>query len=105
MNWRTWLQRVLPTSPDVDGVLQTAVHLPAGFSRRAFLRAALLATTAAAVVDIDQLLWLPSSQVVVPELPAGLNVLVTPDWVTREALRILERNLNFVNAIHREYGT
>jgi len=31
------------------------------------------------------------------------NFLLTPEWITREALRMLEKNLQFTKEVHRDY--
>lgn len=86
-----------PEEP-VEELQATASRL----SRRRFLQ--ILGATSA-VVAINPALpalefWTPSPMVVVPDM-GGL--LITADLVTREALRILTRNLTFTNAINRTY--
>ena len=44
-----------------------------------------------AELDIERLLWVPKPIITVPAMPSS-GVLST-DWITREALRVLENNL------------
>ncbi len=112
-----WLSRLIGREAveDLAGIRH-------GMDRRSFLRTALLGTVAVATVDVEQLLWTPKAQIVVPDLtvvsgPAaftleqaldrsvdhGFNGFITPDWVTREALRMLNDQLSFTKKICREY--
>lgn len=104
-----------------------------GVDRRTFLRGALLGTVAAATLDVEQLLWTPKTQIVVPQLTIvsggagwttdlvnyegiatgdlnpiaafrGKNTYITPQWVTREALKLLEENLKFHGVLSRSYA-
>jgi hypothetical protein len=59
----------------------------------------------AATVDVEQLLWTPGEKTLF--LPTadeiGGNYLIHPDWVTREALRILKANLEMTGRMTRRY--
>lgn len=75
--------------------------------RRNFLARLLAGATGVAIastVDVDRLLWVPGEKTIfIPE-----TVLVPCDWsmgwLTREALKILERNLQFFGHVNREYS-
>lgn len=92
-----------------------------GMDRRRFLLTALAGTVVAATVDLDQVLWTPTPQIVVPDLTgvdwgAGddfsavnhwvetdRHTFVTPDWITQEALRLLKHELQFSKMLSRSY--
>lgn len=98
MNWRALLDRILGTDPETTAIVDAAERVGSGLSRRQFLRGALVATAVAATVDVEQLLWMPGEKtILLPELVDGGwddNFLPpTPDWVTRETLRLFEKNL------------
>lgn len=100
MNWRALLDRLLGTAPDTADVLDAAERVESGLSRRQFLRGALIATTAAALVDVDQLLWMPGEKTIfLPEC----EVYTTLDWVARDALSTLENNLRMISRFNRAY--
>lgn len=115
MGLRTWLSRVLGQAQTAE-IVETASTIRHGVDRRTFLRGALLGTVAAATLDVEQLLWTPKAQIVVPgpvtlateeqvtETLANLfdaqeqrrvTGMVTPQWVTQEALRLLKNRLTF----------
>lgn len=76
--------------------------------RRSFLRALLTGAAgaiAAHELDLDRLLWVPGERTFfLPSPSPDLNTsLLTTDIITREALRILERNLTFANCVNRSY--
>jgi hypothetical protein len=77
--------------------------------RRRFLQ--LLGLGGAAVVfDPERLLWVPGQQTII-DLGAGVrelpyfagNALLTPEWVTQEALRVLRMKLELIEHINRTY--
>lgn len=84
-------------------------------NRRKFL--AWLGGTAAGVAlagssDIEAMLWEPGKKTVfdlgevpVPDYLTLLcgNPLITPDWITKETLKIFENNLNFAKHINQHY--
>jgi len=74
--------------------------------RRQFLRrimAGAAATAAAGMFDPELLLWKPGARTFfLPPAVAG-NHLISPDWVTQEALRLLTHNLKFVSSLNTEY--
>lgn len=83
-------------------------------NRRGFLKLLCLAATGAALapvleLDPERLLWVPGAKTFfLPSEPVLWNVhapqfLLTPDWVTREALMVLKSNLNIVGQINRSY--
>ena len=65
--------------------------------RRAFLRrlaTGIIGATVGAELDIERLLWVPKSIITVPDMSfVGHNTFISPDWITREALAILENHL------------
>ena len=75
--------------------------------RRGFLGSLLAAGVAPAVVKIQNLmpifnrgatgLWMPEQEIVAPVL-AGGNQILTIDQITKEALRILHKNLTFMHS-------
>lgn len=81
-------------------------------SRRRFL--GIVGSTAAAaavapLVDLERLVWTPGQTIVVPDLGdvvefgGGGNQFLTVDWITKEALRVLEHNLRMIPKINRVY--
>lgn len=86
--------------------------LIAPIDRRAFLRrlgfgSVAVAAVATGLVDVEKLLWVPGEKtIIIPALEAVEtfgNTFITPQWVTREALRILENNLVFASGVTRFY--
>jgi hypothetical protein len=78
--------------------------------RRQFLRTlsstALVATAAALVPggDLERLIWIPGEKTIfLPSLDDGPVLLLTPEWVVRDAMRVLTNNLQFVKALNRDY--
>jgi len=73
--------------------------------RRAFVRSVLSAVAAGAVLDVDQLLWVPGAKTIwlPPVAPVDYNTLITPAWVTREVLEMLHKQLVFTEQIDRVY--
>jgi hypothetical protein len=108
----TWADRLARLKaavwPDTEvaDILDAATRVPDG-SRRRFLRVALLGAAVAATVDVEQLLWTPKPIVLVPggafEDREFTITRVTPDWVVRESLSILEKNLAFSKHFSRHY--
>jgi hypothetical protein len=77
-----------------------------GMDRRSFLRLVSVGSVGLALpvtFDLERALWVPSPRVVVPATVVTGNILVTPEWITREALRILKINLNVSQLINRSY--
>jgi hypothetical protein len=77
---------------------------PSGIDRRRFLQ--FLGGTAAGVaiaplIDVEKLLWTPTKSIYL--LGDDGYVWLTPDWVTREALKILENNLTLTKTFDRYY--
>ena len=68
-----------------------------GMTRRAFLSA--LGVSAGALATAPFNLDLP----LVLDEPVAGNTFVTVDWLTKQALQILERNLTFARVINRHY--
>lgn len=106
----TRLRQSFLGSPDAEATIaavERADHI-SGMDRRAFLRTALIGLSAAGVVDVDKLLWMPGEKtILIPDLieieAVCGNRLVSADWVAREALRILEKNLTFAAQVNRSY--
>lgn len=105
MDWRELLARlrraVFP-DPEAEAIIDAAEHV-SGVSRRAFLRAGLIAATVAATVDVEALLWTPDEKTIfIPEVvDTGL---VTIEWVTMEALRLLKKDLAIASMFNRPYA-
>lgn len=122
-----WLSRLLGREAVRD--LATIRH---GCDRRTFLKGALLGSVAVATVDVEQLLWTPKTQIVVPgpvrladqfevamdwsREDMGLaaithvdaegrpfNTFITPDWIAREALALLKDKLQFYSRASGRY--
>ena len=104
MIWRNLLTKIWhPAEPPADtaALIEASADRAGIVNRRAFLQ---LAGTAIAglAIDPERLLWMPGERTIV--LPA-----FTPhdfagiDWITREALRLLEKNLAFVGLVNRSY--
>lgn len=88
-----------------------------GISRRRFvglLAGSAAVAAAAPMLDIERLVWTPGQMlggqaleaaplIVVPEV--GGNILLTPEWVTRECMKYLRDNLKMVSAFNRTYDT
>lgn len=95
------------TPDDAADVVRASARVPAGLSRRRFLRTALTATVVAATVDIDQLLWTPGERTIfLPYAEGGPwrdNFLLTDDMIVQEGLAILKKNLTFIATINRQY--
>ncbi len=115
-----WLSRLIGREAveDLAGIRH-------GMDRRSFLRTALLGTVAVATLDIEQILWVPKAQIVVPDLSVvkiglddwveidkdlslsvvnGGNAFITPEWITREALRLLNEQLTFTKRLMTPQG-
>lgn len=77
-----------------------------GLDRRAFLKILGSSAAIAAAVpmlDLEALIWTPKPMIVVPGLVG--NQLVTPAWMTKEALRLLKEKLALARYLLRqEYG-
>jgi hypothetical protein len=78
-------------------------------NRRAFLRvlglgAATAIGVSAGVVDVEQLLWVPGRTTYFDLGAQGPPLVwLTPDWIPKEALRLLQKNLTFTQQINRGY--
>jgi hypothetical protein len=74
-------------------------------SRRGFLTGLIAAPVVAALPEIPEL-WAPTKTIFLP--PAGGwvrgNQLLTIDMITREALRILGQNLEFIATVNRQWS-
>lgn len=103
MSWRTWLDRVLGPSLETADVLDAAARVGSGFSRRQFLRTALVGAAVAATVDVEQLLWMPGEKtILLPELvPCWSDEQI--DWFTRHSLDIMNKNLAIAAKFNRQY--
>jgi len=60
--------------------------------RRRFLWGVFGAVATGAVLDVDQLLWVPGAKTIFlpPVVPVRLNTLITPEWITWEVLQDLQ---------------
>lgn len=75
-----------------------------GMGRRRFLQVlggSVAVAAAAPFVDLEALIWTPGQSVAVGEVGSG--IFLTAEWITREALKILERNLQLVTTVNRAY--
>lgn len=131
MGLRDWLNRLLGRS-ETRALEQEVAGIRSGMDRRTFLRGALLASAVAATVDVEQLLWAPKAQIVVPgpvrladqfevamdwsREDMGLsaithvdaegrpfNTFITPSWIAREGLAILKDQLQRSGLVNRRY--
>lgn len=103
------VRRVWPGSavlPD-ETVENISASLGAGpathVSRRAFLQvlgAGVAGAALAPTLDVEQLLWQPGEKTFF--LPDGYT-LISPDWVTREALGLLTNHVKFTGHVRRSY--
>ncbi len=103
----TWTRHLVETARAVTRPAPDVLpDVSTGFGRRRFLGLVLGGAAGAAIastVDLDQLLWMPGAKtIVIPEIVEGYNAL-TLDWITREALRFLQRNLSVVSLFNRQY--
>lgn len=76
--------------------------------RRGFLRLlgmGAVGASAAATFDLERLLWVPGAKTILlpPTEIFTCNSFITPEWITREALRFLEDQLTFTSQINRHY--
>lgn len=102
MNWRTLLDRLFGRTEETTAIIDAAERVGSGFSRRQFLKTALAGAAIAATVDVEQLLWMPGEKTIF--LPTFDDYeLITPDWVTREALDILQRQIALTSRFSRAY--
>lgn len=102
----TRLRDAFRDDAEAHAVLDAVAHVPAGLSRRQFLRSALVATAVAATVDVDQLLWMPGERTIfLPSAPSVIagHYAALEKWMAREAFRILTNNLTIVRHVNREY--
>ncbi len=82
--------------------------------RRAFLRRLGFGTVVAAaaangVLDIERLLWVPGEKTIfLPSIKetvvCGNYFAITPDWVTRETLRMFQSNLELIDHFSTKWG-
>ena len=70
--------------------------------RRQFL-SGLMITTAGLAVDPEQLLWEPGKKVIFDLWTPPSNTILTVGQITREALRVLQNNLEFTHRVNLTY--
>jgi len=77
-------------------------------NRRNFLARLLAGVSGAAVAatfDVDRLLWVPGAKKIF--LPSeeifSCNTFLTPDWVTREAVKVLTDHMNLIGQFNRQW--
>lgn len=101
MNPLKWLTSLLrKEQPDLP---KHGDEVPTGMTRRGFLQilgGSAAVAVAAPLVDLEALVWAPSPTIVVPELR---TTLLTADWITREAMRVMKNQLDFVKSVNRHY--
>ncbi len=68
-------------------------------TRRGFL-GALLGT--AVSPDPERLLWVPGRKLI--SIPRSNVIAVSPDWIARESLRILQTHIIHARVLQREYN-
>ena len=97
MTWRAFLTLFCTLFGLRGGQASDLPVVTAGVTRRTFLAALGVSAGALATApfELDVALLLDE--------PVG-NQLLTVDWITKEALRILEKNLVFSRTINREYA-
>jgi hypothetical protein len=54
-------------------------------------------------LDPERLLWVPGQRTIFLPAPTRHRYLLSPDWLTFEALRVLENNHDMFAALDREY--
>lgn len=87
--------------------IDTAERLPAGWSRRQFLRTALVGATVAATVDVERLLWTPGERTwFLPPAPTRIELaeFLSADWIAQESLRILHNQMAVMQRLTRPYN-
>ena len=113
MNFAKFLQALGLKQPDavVDAVVRESSHRDGTLNRRAFLRlagAGAAGLVVAPSIDLDALLWTPRATILAPTIEEavlfGGNTFITPEWVSREALRMLTNQLKFTTYVHRQYA-
>ncbi len=57
----------------------------------------------APTLDLERLLWVPGAKTILLPPVEHWNTLITPDWVTREAIEALKQNLAMAQFFDREY--
>lgn len=75
-------------------------------SRRQFWKLAASGVVGAVVtanVDLEKLLWVPGEKTYFLPSASGANTLITPEWMAKEVLKVLKRNLRFVNGFNSSY--
>ncbi len=69
-------------------------------TRRGFF-AALISAVAGATLDPERLLWVPGRKTIF--IPPSRNVFVSPDWIAREMLAILQKQFMLAKRVNREF--
>lgn len=104
MNWRDLLARIWhPSVPPADtaALIEASADRAGVVNRRAFLQLA-GAAVAGLALDPERLLWMPGEKTIYlfgDASSEGTSI----DWITREALRLLEKNLAFAGSVNRQY--
>lgn len=115
MNIRDYFKRLLDSFREHEATARPFTLPDArGLSRRSFLGLFAASTAAVATLDFDQLLWTPGEKTIflppaVQTVEVTLEALgpfgqINMDWVTREALRVLNNELSFAKNINRQYA-
>ena len=82
-----------------------AVHV----NRRGFLKLLGFGTVSAAaastgLIDVERLLWVPGERTIFVPERIYFNEYLPPHWMEKEALRILENQLEVTRLINRDYS-
>ena len=95
------LDRIVAAWRSEQGVPATVD--PVKLGRRKFLAllgGSVAVATVAPLVDLDQLIWTPSPSIIVPDLGHGF---LAPEWVVRDTLALLRKNLLIATSFNRRY--
>lgn len=75
--------------------------------RRSFLKwltGTAVGVALAPTLDLDKLLWVPGEKTIfIPPLFVEDGTLITSQWFTREAMKVLENNLTVTKLFNRQY--
>lgn len=99
MNWQTLLAKIGLCDPPLPELVRASADRAGVVNRRAFLQIA-GAAVAGLAIDPERLLWTPGQTVSVTVVE---EFGVSFEWVTREVLRLMEKNLKLADTFDRSY--